>query len=210
MKIDAILGSRMAALATLAMGIALLPATADTLYDNHAFNSSLGGYGIRNPFSISDSFTMSTSGLVTGVSFVVILTTYGDSLLDLDWSITSAAFAGTTYASGTSAVPTQTFTGSASFYNEVLAIPGLNLASGTYWLQLGNAIVTNGDNVWWAESNGPSQAYQHFNSTTQQVSPSEAFKITGASLPEPGGFLAAATSLAAMVALIRSRLGLKA
>jgi len=196
---------RMAAWAILPFGLALTPASADILYDNHKFSTTLGAYSITSPFSVSDSFTLSTSGSITGFSFVVELLTSGDALLDVDWAITSAPFAGTTYASGTGANPTQTSTGSTSYYTETLAISSVTLPAGTYWLQLSNAIVTNGDNAYWADSNGPSQVWQHFNSTTQTIPVSEAFKITGTALPEPGSFAPIGLGFAGIAVLLRGK-----
>ena len=53
----------------------------------------------------------------------------------------------------------------------VLLPPSLQLTPGTYYLRLQNAVVTNGDPAYWAESGGPSKAYQ---STVGSI-PSESF-----------------------------------
>jgi hypothetical protein len=87
--------------------------------------------------------------------------------------------------------------------------PDLLSCCGTYWLQLSGAIATDGDPVWWDESDGKSTAYQIFPEEDDPSIPSESFKILGSQIdctPEPSSFLLLGSGLAGLAGLIKRKL----
>jgi len=109
----------------------------------------------------------------------------GSALTSIDWSITSAANAGTVYGSGTAsgadltAVLVTTNAFGYRIYETTLTFPGgVSLASGTYWLNIQNAIASPAIPIFWDESDGPSLAYQ-FQPAAVSV-PSETFQTVKA------------------------------
>ena len=99
-------------------------------------------------------------------------------------SITSDEFGGTTFFDGT-----VNFTQSGCVANgfgfnvctETGSFGGPTLNAGTYWLNLQNAVVSNGDPVYWDENCGPSSASENSIGTI----PSEAFTLGGTTAPPP-------------------------
>ncbi len=90
------------------------------------------------------------------------------------------------YGSGTANVTDQFISTNQFGYSiDKISVSGLNLntGSGTFYLNLQNAVIPNGDPVYWDENSGsgchstgcPSQAYQNAVGTI----PSEAFEVIG-------------------------------
>jgi hypothetical protein len=138
-------------------------------------------------------------------------------VLSVDWSITSQENGGTVYGDGTANVTQQFISTNAFGYWEYeVTATGLNvgLTTGTYWLNLQNAVVSNGDPVYWDENSGagcnspgcPSQASESAVGTI----PSESFDIagTGASgtTPEPSSIVLFASVILGLAGVLRSRL----
>ena len=188
-------------------------AEADVLYSNGAVNGYENGFTINLSagYGVSDSFALTNaSNYLTQVDVALwALSAAGNVPTDVpatvDWAITSAPFAGTTYASGTGALSgTDTGSNGSGFdvFTDSFGISTGNLAAGTYYLQLSDATVTaaNGDAVYWDENDGSSAAYQAnepatgtftnvtslLNYSTPNASNSETFAIEGSSTPEPG------------------------
>jgi hypothetical protein len=119
---------------------------------------------------------------ITGFTFSVWLSV-GDTLTSVDYQFTSGAFSGTVYGSGTAAV---TLSGGTTnqygFVQYVATVSGLNVSVpvGTSWLELDNAVSTQGDYEFWGENDGPSQAEASSYGSTGAVG-SEAFALLGAS-----------------------------
>ncbi len=116
----------------------------------------------------------------------------------VDWSVTSGENGGTVYGSGTAGGRSLTdrflSTNQYGYNIDLITVQNLNLyvSSGTYWLNLYNAVVPSGDPVYWDENSGagcrsngcPSSASESAVGTV----PSEAFTISGSNqsgFPEP-------------------------
>jgi hypothetical protein len=178
----------------LLFAIGVFPACADvTVYNNGPVNGAVGAWTINYGFTVTDSFTLSSAADISGVTFAVWAFS-GDAMTGVDWSITTAAFGGTTEASGTaSTTQTYDFTNGSGYDidYERFSIPGVTLIAGTYWLQLQNAVVASGDPIFWDENDGPSSAY--LDSVDFPIG-SETFKITS---PEPDSIILLCTLLLA-------------
>jgi hypothetical protein len=135
--------------------------------------------------------------------------------MSVDWAITTAAFGGTTEASGMATGLLNTFiTSFPEDYNydidqESISIPELPLSAGTYWLQLSSAATAGGNDAFWDESDGPSNAQQNYYGTYLQgaqdgsMAGSETFQIIFT--PEPSSFLLLGSALLVLGALARRR-----
>ncbi len=161
-------------------------------YENGPINGTTDAWTINFGYMVSDSFTVPAgSTAVTGFDFGT-WEFPGDTLTAVDWSITSAPNGGTVYASGTTTVTDQFISTNQFGYDiDKISVAGLNVntGSGTFYLNLQNAVVPSGDPVYWDENSGagchstgcPSQAYESAVGTI----PSEAFEVTGSSNPPP-------------------------
>ena len=204
------------------VGIALaltLPASAQILYENGPINGETDGWTINLGFVVSDSFTISTGNShITGVSFGAWLFA-GDTLQSAEVSFTSEPFGGTTYFD-----QQVNFTQSGCFVNnygydvctETGNFSGPTLGNGTYWLNLLNAMVNNGDPVYWDENSGvgchsPGCPSEGSNGGIGTL-PSESFTILGSptsgtgSVPEPGTLALVGGGFFAIVETLRRRL----
>jgi uncharacterized repeat protein (TIGR03803 family) len=148
------------------------------IYDNGPINGTVEAWAINFGFVVSDSFTAGQATNVNGMTFGAWLFP-GDVLESVEISITSQPNGGTTYFD-----QTVSFNGSNCFGNQL----GYNVCTetsgsfsspvlqpGTYWVNLQDAVVSNGDPVSWDENNGPSQAYDSSVGTI----PSESFTMLG-------------------------------
>jgi len=203
-----------------AVMLAAVPAAADNiLYENGPINGETDAWTINFGFVMSDSITISTGqSTITGLSFGAWLFP-GDTLETVEVSLTSFPDGGTTYFD-----QVVSFTASACFENnyaynvctETGFFNGPTLGNGTYYLNLQNAVVNNGDPVYWDENSGigchspgcPSQAGSGLGSD-----PSEAFSILGTAttttttgtVPEPGSLMLFASGVLGAAALLRRK-----
>ena len=191
------------------VGLALSPAIAQNdVYDNGPTDGQDWGWLINYGFATSNSFYFYNANdcgwwggspcSVNGVSFAAWLVP-GDVLLSAEVSITSSEFGGTTFFD-----QMVNFTQSSCYNNgenfnictESGRFPDVYLDTGTYWLNLQNAQLANGDPIWWDQNSGPSLASNSYYGTI----PSESFTILGSSStvcpwcgpptsPEPGSFI---------------------
>jgi hypothetical protein len=182
------------------MGILLVsPASAsmcdgaDNVYCNGAgINGQVDAWSINFGSLVSNSFTVG-SGPIGGVDFGVWLLP-GDAVTSIDWYLGTSAF-GSDVASGAGAAvglgPVDECGGfscdfGANQYGyDIQSLEfsfgrGINLAGGTYWITLLNAVSATSNPVYWDENGGSSLAFQ---SGIGSV-PSEAFAID--TVPEPG------------------------
>jgi PEP-CTERM motif len=193
------------------------PATAQILYENGPINGTTDAWTINEGFVVGDSFTISTgTSTLTGLSFGAWLFP-GDVLESVDVIVSQEFLGGTIYFN--QVVP---FTGSGCSTNqfgldvctETGAFNGPTLANGTYWVNLANAIVNDGDPVFWDENSGvgchsfgcPSQSLETGGSV-----PSESFSILGTSsgtgsVPEPSSLVLFAGGFLAISGVVRRKL----
>lgn len=207
------------------------PASANpVVYDNtNGFinNVGLDAWAISNGYWIADSFTGVSD--VGGVNIWVWLYP-GDSLSSVQWSIMDEnpvpTFPpGSTVAGGNASSLLSTFFGVNDYgytvYEESFSIGAVSLNSGdTYWLELQNAVVPDGDDVYWDQSDGPSYAFGTVgylpaygcNNPAFSTTCSETFQLTGAvgttsTTPEPGtsGLMLTGIGLLGLIFVTRKR-----
>jgi len=206
--------------ALLLLTVMVVPAFGQFIYSNGPINGTTDGWTINFGFVVSDTFPITAPGTtVTGLEFGAWLFP-GDVLLNAQVSITSSEFGGTTYFNGVVNFTQSACSGNQYGYNvcaETGSFNGPSLASGTYWVDLQNAVVNDGDPIFWDENSGPSSASENSVGTV----PSEAFSILGScsdgqsgpgcgppSVPEPGSIFLLASGMLGLAAIFRSKIGL--
>lgn len=216
---------RIASLAILCLALAAVPASAQNWsYDNGPIYGSVGAWDINFGFTVSNSYVAGGTS-VTGFAFGAHEFP-GDMVTSVEWTLSTGPCSdpqggcGTILGSGTASGSnlTDKFLSHNGFGFDIdlITVSNLNVAenSGTqYWLTLANAMVTNGDPVYWDENSGvgcmskgcPSTAYENFVGTV----PSEAFTISGGSsgtTPEPASFLLLASGILGLAGVLRRKL----
>jgi hypothetical protein len=212
---------RLSWLALVCLTLAAVPGAAGDLYDNGPINGQVDAWTIDFGFVVSDTFTLSRSSEVTGLSFGAWLIP-GDTLDSVEVSFTSGEFGGTTFFD-----QQVNLTAGGCFVNQygynVCTETGnfnANMNAGTYWMNLSNAIVSNGDPVYWDENAGvdcggsdgnqhncPSMPSQNSLGTIL----SEAFTLNGSNsgtgtTPEPTSLLLFASGVVAVAGVVRRKL----
>jgi PEP-CTERM motif len=205
----------------LAICFALLAtrATAQTVYNNGPINGTTDAWTINQGFVISDSFTISTgTSTLNGLSFGVWVTP-GDVVQSVGVLITSQPMGGMIYFNQQIGLAQSGCSGNQFGFNvctETGSFSGPTLANGTYWLNLQNAIESDGEPVYWDENSGigchsqgcPSQAcYGNCEGTI----PSEAFTLLGTpsgtgTVPEPESLLLFASGFLGVAGLLRRKI----
>lgn len=181
--------------------LSVTPAHADILYNNGGGSQFLDMWDISGTNALSNQFrcdygTCSTQYLEFDATFP------GDySAQHVNWSITSAPFGGTTFASGTSALP-QFFVCDG---DNIVCLLDINftatLTTGTYFVNLSGA---DGPLEWDTTShplNG-NNAYYTTNGITSQIQ-GEGFLIRGTQTPEPGSFLLLGSGILGVAGILR-------
>ena len=199
----------------LCLALAAIPAAADTIYDNGPINGTLDAWTINFGFVVSDTFTVGAGGAtVSGLDFGAWLYATGDVLENAQVSITSSEFGGTTYFNGVVNFIQSGCSGNQYGFNvctESGTIGNVTLGQGTYWLNLQNAVVNNGDPIFWDENSGPSQASHN----TIGTIPSEAFTVvgpvtgttsSGETVPEPNSMLLISSGILGLTGFFRRKL----
>ncbi len=207
---------RLALLFALAICVATcLPAHAGVIYDDGPINGVTDSWVINFGFAVTDSFTVSGgSSTLNGVSFGAWLFP-GDTLTSVEVTMTSQPFGGTVYFD-----QVINFTASGCALNqfsfnvctETGSLQGPSLPNGTYFVELSNAIVPNGDPVYWDENDGvgctspgcPSMAFANNIGSI----PAESFTLYGGpsgTTPEPSNIVLFGSALIGLAALRRRR-----
>lgn len=184
--------------ATLAMWAAATGAGAAVLYDNGPCNCQAASYSIAGGNYVFDTFTISASATVTGVSFVAWNYPTSSVTTSIDWAIFSGLkvpYGPNTplIASGTALLASTYLLTNTSGYavnTDSFAIPSTLLGSGTYSLVLANAHDNYGaDNIRWDVNSGPSTALVRTNfGPFEGYQLSNAFQVLGSvsgAVPEP-------------------------
>jgi hypothetical protein len=208
-------------LLALCLTLAALPAMAQTVYSNGPINGNVDAWTINFGFIVSDTFNVANNDTtITGGNIGVRLFP-GDTLTSAELSITSGENGGTSYFDQTVNFTTVSCQANEFGYNvcnENTVFNGPTLNSGTYWLNLQNAVVPSGDPVFWDENSGPSSASENSVGTI----PSEAFTVLGTSsstttstststtttgtVPEPTSILLFGSGALSMVGMFRRKL----
>ncbi len=168
----------------------------DEVYDNGPINGNTDAWTINSGFVVSDTLAVPTGGAVGGLNFGAWLFP-GDVLETAEISISSQALGGGTIYLDNVVSFTQSGCSSNQYGFNVCTETSANfngpeLQPGTYWVNLQNAVVSDGDPLYWDENSGvgcesqgcPSQAEANSVGTI----PSEAFTVLGSSSPPPECF----------------------
>jgi len=201
-------------LLALCLIVAAVPAMAQTVYSNGAPAGNTDAWTINFGFIVSDTFNVTNSGTtITGGSFAM-WTFPGDTLTSAELSITSGENGGTSYFDQTVNFTQGACTGNQFGFNvcqENTTFSGPTLNAGTYWLNLQNASVPDGDPIYWDENSGPSQASENSVGSI----PSEAFTVLGSSTtttttttttPEPSSIMLLGTGVLGLAGVLRRKL----
>ena len=195
-----------------------LPSIAATqqIYNDGPINGTTDAWTINFGFFVGDSFTVSGGpSTVSGMSFGAWLFP-GDTLESVEVWISSEPGGGTTYFD-----QQVNFTASGCAINqfgwdvctETGMFNGPTLNNGMYWVVLQNAVVDNGDPVYWDENSGtgctspgcPSETYVDEGSI-----PAESFTIlggpVGSTSPEPSTLALFATGIVTAYGVVRRRI----
>lgn len=197
----------------LCLVLGTIPAIAQNdLYDNGPSDGQDFAWTIGFGYVVSDAFTLNSNSTVNGLSFTAWVDP--DNILQTaEVSITSSEFGGTTYFDQTVSFTQSSCVGNQFGYNvctESGALgTNLNLAAGTYWLNLQNADTNIPDEfAYWDQNGGPSLASENSEGTI----PSESFTILGSSetstgsTPEPASILLFGSGIFGLMGVLRYRL----
>jgi len=210
---------RIASLTILCLALAAIPAWAN--YDNGPINGTTDAWTINFGYIVSDTFV--ATGNMTGFSFGTWQVP-GDTLVSVQWSVTSAENGGNILGSGVASGSnlTDKFISKNQYnYNvDLITVTGAaTLTSGSsYWLNLQNATVASGDYVYWDENSGancggtgggagcPSKASH----STLGTIPSEAFTVTmggtTGTTPEPSSIMLFGSGILGLAGVLRRKL----
>jgi len=202
-------------LSALCLMLAAVPAAAQTVYNNGPINGNVNGWTINFGFIVSDTFNVTNNNTtITGSSFGIWLFP-GDTLTSAELSITSNENGGTSYFDQTVNFTQGSCTKNEYSYNvcqENTIFNGPTFNMGTYWLNLQNASVPNGDPVYWDMNSGLSSASASSIGTifsesfTVLGSESSTTTSTTGTVPEPSSLMLFASGFFGLAALLRRKL----
>ena len=182
------------------------PPSGQLIYENGPVNGTVSTWQINFGFVVSDTFTVVNNfASITELSFGAWLLP-GDTLTSVEVSITSGANSGTSYFDQTVNFTQIDCVTNEYGYNvctETGSFNGPTLNAGTYWVNLQNASVPDGDPFYWDENSGvgchsggcPSQASENNVGSI----PSEAFTLGGSAIPTTTSLSAPGSATAGQV-----------
>jgi hypothetical protein len=214
-------------LAALSLVLLVAPASAqsgDILYNNGMLPCEGGctdAWTINQGIVTSDTIFLTANARVTGFDFWA-WEYPRDRVLRIGWSITSSENGGAVYGSGTALVDDHGgYMNEYGFDVDKVTLTGLdvNLAAGTYWLNLSNAVAAMHDPVYWDENSGyacSSRGCPSLASESQVGTiPSETFDLRGvyqhggdeqSKAPKPGTLIVLTSGLLGLAVTIRRQL----
>jgi PEP-CTERM motif-containing protein len=213
---------RLCCLLLVCASLSVISAVADDVYNNGPINGTTDAWTINFGFFVSDTFTVSTPNTpITSLTFGAWLFP-GDVLQSVEVSMTSDVLGGTTYFDQVVNV-TQSGCSGNQFGFDVCTETGMfggpTLEPGTYWLNLQNAVVNNGDPVYWDENSGigctskgcPSVAETDCIQDYVGCIPSESFTLSSGggvngTTPEPSSAVLFGSGLLSVVAVLRRKI----
>ena len=209
---------RTTSLLVLCLALAAVPSVAGVLYDNGPKGPDADAWNVSQGFVVSDTFTLLAASTVNGFSFNAWLIP-GDTQVSAELSIRTQPNGGTSFFDQFMNFTQSNCTTNAYGYSvcaETASFNGPHLAAGTYWINLQNASIPNGDPVLWDENSGfgcdspgcPSQAYSNTHGITYGTIPSESFTIYGngsttGTTPEPSAILLVGSGILGLIGVFR-------
>ena len=195
--------------------LAAVPAMAQSdLYDNGPVNDNQNAWTINFGFSVTD--TIQVNGTVQGLDFWALLIP-GNVPTSVEVQIGTSAFGNNLFDQTVNLSSSNCFTNPFGFTlcEESSSFNGPTL-NGNYWLTLQNAIVPDGDPVFWNENSGVGCQSPGCPSLAQENSvgtiPSESFTVLGSAststgtTPEPGTFLLFGSGVLGLAGVLRRKL----
>ncbi len=125
-------------------------ALAQAAFSDFPVNGQISGFQINGGYSTSDSFTLASSATITQVAFGAWVNK-GDSVTSVTWAVGKTPYdtsLGTGVATTTSVYDSTNVDGF-DVHTVTFAVPGVNLAAGTYYLTLSNAVSASANPVSW-------------------------------------------------------------
>ena len=201
--------------ALLCATLSAVPAMAGTIYDNGGPNGSFAGWNFARTV-VSDTVVCAGAGGCTPTDLTIwIVGDLGHPLPTISsfvWSFTTAENSGTGLGSGIANASTGLIEGSCSktvpavcsvFTNLVPLTPFVHLPAGVSWLNLSAADTDDR----WSQNNGMSKASTIILGKSVDI-PSEAFNVSGTTVPEPSSILLLGTGILGFAGVLRRKLKL--